>query len=135
MSWRLGYSIRSVSVWITNRFAALENLSEVKDIHKAWENIKENIKASDKESLGLHKMKQHKPWFDEEYLGFSDQGKQDKMQWLQDKSQSYVGNLNNVRCEASRHFINKKEYLKAKIEKPETNSKINKRLGTCIGYQ
>jgi len=44
---------------------------------------------------------------------------------VQDPSQSNVDNLNNVRCEASRHFRNKKkEYLKAKIEKLETNSKI-----------
>jgi hypothetical protein len=36
----------------------------------------------------------------------------------------YVDNLNNVRCEASRHFRNKKkEYLKAKINELETNRK------------
>ena len=47
------------------------------------------------------------------------------MQWLQDPSQSNVDNLNNVRSEASRHVRNKKkEYLKAKIEELETNSKI-----------
>ena len=47
------------------------------------------------------------------------------MQWVQDPSQSNVNNLNNVRCEASRHFRDKKkEYLKAKIEKLQTNSKI-----------
>ena len=45
---------------ITNRFAALEHLSDVKDINRVWENIKENIKTSAKESLGLHKLKQRK---------------------------------------------------------------------------
>jgi len=51
--------------------------------------------------------------------------KQAKMQWIHDPSQSNADNLNNVRCDASRHFRNKKkEYLKAKIEKLETNSKI-----------
>ena len=41
------------------------------------------------------------------------------------KIPTLVDNLNNVRCEASRHFRNKKkEYLKAKVEKLETNSKI-----------
>jgi hypothetical protein len=60
----------------------------------------------------------------EECLKFLDQRKQTKMQWLQDPHQSNVDNLNNVRCEASRHFRNKeREYLKAKI-KLETNSKI-----------
>jgi len=60
---------------ITNRFAVLENLSDDNDIDKTWENIKENIKTSAKESLGLHKLKQNKPWFDEECIGFLDQRK------------------------------------------------------------
>ena len=46
---------------ITNRFAALENLNEDEDVNKTWENTKENIKTSAKESLGLHEFKQHKP--------------------------------------------------------------------------
>ena len=47
------------------------------------------------------------------------------MQWVHDPSQSNVDNLNNVRRDVRRHFRNKKkEYLKAKIEKLETNSKI-----------
>jgi hypothetical protein len=41
---------------ITNRFAALENLNTDEDINRAWETIKENIKASAKESLGLHEL-------------------------------------------------------------------------------
>jgi len=62
-------------------------------------------------------LKQHKPWFDEERLGFLDQRKQAKMQWIQDQSQGNVDNLNNVRRDASRNFRNKKKaYLKAKIE-------------------
>jgi len=47
------------------------------------------------------------------------------MQRLQDPTQSIVDNLSNVRCEASRHFGNKrKEYLKGKIDEHKTNSKI-----------
>jgi hypothetical protein len=49
---------------ISNRFAALENLNVSGDINRAWENIKENIKISARESLGLQEWKQHKPWFD-----------------------------------------------------------------------
>ena len=67
---------------ITNRFAALENLNVDEDINRAWENIKGNIKTSAKESLGLHELKQHKPWFDTECLEFLDQRKQAKMQWI-----------------------------------------------------
>ena len=48
------------------------------------------------------------------------------MQWLQDSHQSNIDNLNNVICQAARYFWNKKkEYLTAKIEELETNSKIN----------
>ena len=39
---------------ITNRFAALENLNVDEDVNRVWENIKENIKTSAKESLGVH---------------------------------------------------------------------------------
>jgi len=34
---------RQYQTEISNRFAALENLSDSKDINRAWENIKENI--------------------------------------------------------------------------------------------
>jgi len=115
---------KQYEIEILRRFAALENLCDSKDINSAWENIKENIKTSAKEFLGLYKLKQHKPLFDEERLGFLDQKKQAKMQWLQDPNQSNVDNLNNVKREASRHFRNKKkEYQKAKIDELETNSK------------
>ena len=66
----------------------MKNLSDDKDINRAWENIKENIKTSTKESLGLHELKQHKPWFDKECVGCSDKRKYANMQWVQDPSQS-----------------------------------------------
>jgi len=81
------------------------------DVNRTWENIKENIKALAKESLELHELKQHKPWFDEEYLGFLDQRKWAKMHWKQDPSQSNAGNLNNLRHEASRHFREKRRHI------------------------
>ena len=94
---------------ISKRFAALENLSYGKDINRAWENIKENIKTSGKQSLCLNELKDHKPWFHKECLGFLDQREQAKRQWVQDPSQSSVDNLNNVRREASRCIRKKKE--------------------------
>ena len=55
------------------------------------------------------------------------------MQWVQNPNQSNVDNVNNVKREASTHFSKKKgEYLKAKIEERETNSKP-KISGTCLG--
>jgi len=104
----------------------LENLNGYENVNRAWENIKENIKTSAKESLGLHEWRQHKPWFDKECVDFLDQRKQAKMQWIRDPSQSNVNNLNNVIRNGSRHFRNKKKaYLKAKIEELETNSKVS----------
>jgi len=49
---------------ITNRFAGLENLNDDDDVNRTWENIKENTQTSAKDSLGLHELKQNKPWFD-----------------------------------------------------------------------
>jgi len=94
---------------ITNRFAALENANDDEDVHRAWENIKENMQTSAEESLGLHELNQNKPWFDEECLGFLDQRKLAKLQRVQDPSQSNVDILNNVRREVSRHFRDKKK--------------------------
>ena len=57
-----------------SRFGALVNLSDDEDINRAWENIKESIKTTAKESLVLQELKHHKQLFDEECLGFLDQG-------------------------------------------------------------
>jgi len=56
------------------------------------------------------------------------------MQWIYGPSQSNVDNLNNIRCDISRHFRNKKKaYLKAGIEELETNSKIKNIRDMCRG--
>jgi flagellar basal body rod protein FlgC len=69
-------------------------------------------------------LKQHKPWFDKKRF-FLDQRKQAKMQWVYNPNHSKADNLDYVRHKASRHFRNKKkEYMKAKIDELETNSKI-----------
>ena len=82
---------------ITNRYGALENLRDSEDIKRAWENIKDNNKPLAKEGLDPYELKQHKPWFDKECLGFLHQRKQAKMQRLQNPKQSNVDNLNNIR--------------------------------------
>jgi hypothetical protein len=86
--------------------------------------IRENIKTSAKENLGYNRLKQNKPWFDNECSKLIDQQKQAKLQWLQNPSKINRDNLKNVRCETSRTFRNKKrEYLKDKINELETNNK------------
>ena len=80
-----GFNLRKLSelevrkeyqIKISNRFAGLENLGDSDDINTAWVNIKENIKTSSKESLGLYELKKHKSLFDEECPRFLDQRKQ-----------------------------------------------------------
>ena len=51
----------------------METLNEEEDVNRIWGNIKHNIYISAKESLGMHELEKHKPWFDEECLGFLDQ--------------------------------------------------------------
>jgi uncharacterized NAD(P)/FAD-binding protein YdhS len=52
-----------------------------------------------------------------------DEGKQAKLQWLQDQCEINRDNLNKVTGEASIYFRNKKrEYLENKINKFATNS-------------
>jgi hypothetical protein len=41
--------------------------------------------------------------------------KSGRLQWLQDLSQINGNNVNSVRHETSRHFMNKKEYVKHKM--------------------
>jgi hypothetical protein len=48
------------------------------------------------------------------------------MQSLQDPYQNNVDNLNNVQHKGSGHFRNKKDYLKAKVNELETNSRHRK---------
>jgi len=50
---------KEYNIEISDSFEALENLSESEEINRTWENIKENIKTSAQESLGLYEWKQH----------------------------------------------------------------------------
>jgi glycine betaine/choline ABC-type transport system substrate-binding protein len=48
-------------VTIKNKFAAPENLDDNGDINRAWETIRENIRISAKDSIGLCESKSYKP--------------------------------------------------------------------------
>jgi hypothetical protein len=95
--------------------------------------LRENTKVSAKESLGYHKLKKHKQWFDEGCSKLLDQRKQAKLQRLEDPSEINGDNLNNIRRQTSRYFRNKKrKYMKDKIDELAANSK-NRILETRIG--
>ena len=66
MSQRLGNSIR---LRLQTGLQLWRNLNDDEGVNRTWENIKEHIQTSEKESLGLHEFKQNKPWFDEEMFG------------------------------------------------------------------
>jgi uncharacterized NAD(P)/FAD-binding protein YdhS len=64
------------------------------------------------------------PRFDEGCSGLLDQRKQDKLMWLQDRSEINGDYLKNIRRETSLHFRNKKrKYLKDKIDEFAKSSK------------
>jgi hypothetical protein len=111
----------------------LENISDSEGINRVWKNIKENIRTPGKQSLGLHELKHHKPWTDDECLRYSDQRKHAKIQWLQDPNQNIIDDLNNVKVEASTYFRNKiKGYLRAKVY--EFNIKYYERRNRFIPF-
>jgi hypothetical protein len=77
------------------------------------------IKISAKESIGYYELRKHKTWFND---GCSKLFDQRKFHWLQDPSEINGDNLNNVRCEASRHFRNKKrQYMKDRTVRRRTS--------------
>ena len=51
---------KKYNIEVTNRFAALENLSDDENINMAWEKFKDIIKTAAKESLSLQEWKQQK---------------------------------------------------------------------------
>jgi hypothetical protein len=111
-------------VEVSDRFAALEDLDAEVEINFAWEMIRENIEISAKERLGYYEQKKHKRWFDEGCSELLDEGKQAKLQRLQDPSEIDGDNQNNIKCEVSRHFRNKnREFLKGRINELARNSK------------
>jgi len=72
------------------------------DINKAWESIRENIKALATEILGYYELKQHKPWFDNKCPKLLDQREQTELQLLENPSQTNGDNMDNVQYETSR---------------------------------
>jgi hypothetical protein len=53
----------------------LKDLDAEVEINSAWEIIRQNIKISEKGSLGCLELMKHKPWFDEGCSKLADQRK------------------------------------------------------------
>jgi hypothetical protein len=72
-------------------------------------------------------LKKHKPCFSEGCSELLYQRKQAKLHWLQDPNKINGDNLNNTRCEDSRHFRTiKGKCLKDRINELATNRKDKK---------
>jgi hypothetical protein len=56
---------KQYQIKVSNRFAALKDFIGSEDMNRPWGNIKENIKTSAQETLGLNELKHHRIWFDE----------------------------------------------------------------------
>ena len=65
-----------------------------------------------------------KPWFDEECSELANKRKQTKLLWLQNPNNQTAEDFSNVRRDTCRMFRKKKRnYMKAKVNKLEENSK------------
>jgi hypothetical protein len=71
------FNLKMLNEEVLNRFAALD--AEV-EINSAWEMIRENIKISAKERVGIFDLKKHTPQFEEGCSKLLDQRKQAKLQ-------------------------------------------------------
>jgi hypothetical protein len=72
----------------------LENIGAELDINRTWENNRENINISAKESPGYYKLKKHKPCVRRRMLKNYDQRRQAKLQRLHDPTEINVTKLN-----------------------------------------
>ena len=61
---------KKYQIKISNRFAALENVSDSEDINRAWESVKQNIKMSATYILSLCEFNQHNPWLMKNFYDF-----------------------------------------------------------------
>ncbi|PSN38555.1 hypothetical protein C0J52_14819 [Blattella germanica] len=122
---RLEYQIK-----ITNRFETLEcseeNVAteEENNINREWESIRDTIKLSASESVGLLKKRQSRKWFDDECADMVNKRKLAKMNWMREPNEQNSEQLCSIRRETTRFLKNKKrEYLKEKINDLEINAK------------
>ncbi|PSN35187.1 hypothetical protein C0J52_22574 [Blattella germanica] len=115
---RLEYQIK-----ITNRFETLE-CSEENMATREWESIRDTIKLSASESIGILKKRQSRKWFDDECVDMVHKRKLAKMNWMREPNEQNSEQLCSIRRETTRFLKNKKrEYLKEKINDLEINAK------------
>jgi len=93
-------------------------------VDDTWVKIRDSIKASAKEKVGVLETNRIKPLFDEEYSELANKRKNTKLLWLRNPNYQTAEEFSNVRRDTCRMFRKKKRnYMKAKVNKLEENSK------------
>ncbi|PSN48471.1 hypothetical protein C0J52_11717 [Blattella germanica] len=115
---------------ITNRFETLEcseeNVAteEETNINRERESIRDTIKLSASESVGLLNKRQSRKWFDDECADMINKRILAKMNWIREPNEQNSEQLCSIRRETTKFLKNKKrEYLKEKINDLEINAK------------
>ena len=86
--------------------------------------IRDSIKSSAKEEVGISETRRNKPWFNHEWLELANKRKQAKCFWLQNPNNQTAEYFSNARRDTCRTFKKKKrDCMKAKVNKHEENSK------------
>ena len=97
---------------------------KISSVDDTWINIRDSIKASAKEKVGVLETNRNKPWFDQECSELANKRKQTKLLWLQDPNNQTAEDFSIVRRDTSRMLRKKKsDYMKANVNKLEENSK------------
>ena len=77
---------------VANRFSDLEGL-EISRVVDTWFIIKDSIKTSAKEKVGVLETNRNKPWFDEKCSELANKRKQIKLLWLQNPNNQTAEDL------------------------------------------
>ena len=88
---------------VSNSAKLRKDIDGTGNIEWAWQNVRENLKKSVKQSLGHYERKQHMSWADEDSLKFVDLRNQLILQWLQELRKINPDHLAKVRGKSSRH--------------------------------
>jgi hypothetical protein len=108
---------------VANRFSALEGF-EISSVDDTWVKIRDSIKATAKEKVGVLETNRNKPCFNQECSELANKRKQTKLLWRQNPNGQTAEDISNVRRDTCKTFRkNKGDYMKAKVNKLEENSK------------
>ena len=78
---------------------------EISSVEDTWVNIRDSIKASAKEKVGILETKRYKFWFDEECSELANKRKYTKLFWLLSPNNQTPEDFSNVRRDTCRMLL------------------------------